>query len=250
LNPRTGEVESFFEGLSDEEEQGIAGVASSPDSASLFACGGDNQVCAWSRDGMLLWKQALYKWPYAIDVSPDGQTVLVAGWEGYIWGWDASSGESRRWPERYFGGPVFDAAFPPSGSDVLVGTHAGERGTALLWNVQSDEIRYLVGHSDEVHSVVASSDGTYLVTGSWDATVRLWNREGVPLAILDLALDASLTGTYDKSTIWPPYVGWRKIGNPAAVHCIALTPGQDTILVGTHGGAVLRARLERDRNAT
>jgi WD40 repeat protein len=241
LGPHTDEVESFFEGLSDEEEQGVAGVTSSPDGTLLFACGGDNQVCAWDRDGRLLWKQDLYEWPYAIDVSADGQTVLVAGWQGYVWGWDAKNGESRRWPKRYFEGPVFDAVFLLAGSDVLVG---GEKGTALLWNVQSNEVQCLVGHSDGIHSVAVSQDGNSIFTGSWDATVRLWNKEGIQLAILNLALNAALTGTYDKSVLWPPYAGWRKVGNPAAVHSIALSPSQNILFIGTHGGTVIQARLE------
>jgi len=53
-----------------------------------------------------------------------------------------------------------------------------EDHTAILWNLQGEQIQQFKGHSDYVYSVAFSPDGQSLVTASEDGTAILWNLQG------------------------------------------------------------------------
>ena len=67
--------------------------------------------------------------------------------------------------------PVLVAFSPDS---TLLASGADDN-TIKLWNLQTDDVKVLTGHTGGVCSVAFSPDGSLLASGSTDKTIRLWN---------------------------------------------------------------------------
>jgi WD40 repeat protein len=68
---------------------------------------------------------------------------------------------------------VTDISFSPDGKYLLSGSRDG---TAILWDVETGSIIYiLTGHNHVVNSVAFSPDGKKFATGSSDQTVKIWD---------------------------------------------------------------------------
>lgn len=111
-------------------------------------------------------------WPWGVDWSPDGNTILAAYTDGSVRTWDAATGNEQlvisvttSW--------ALDAVWSPEGTRFA--TTSGD-GITRIWNVHNgDLLLALSGHIGGVNSVAWSPDGTQLATAGRDGTIRIWD---------------------------------------------------------------------------
>jgi WD40 repeat protein len=105
----------------------------------------------------------------ALQFSPDGKTLAVAGPDVVRFHDVASGKEDRRFRGRF--GSISSLAFRPDGK-VLAG---GGKNCIGLWRVATrKEVGISRGNHLPLHTVACSPDGNVLATGGEDGTVRLW----------------------------------------------------------------------------
>ncbi|MBI2432230.1 MAG: WD40 repeat domain-containing protein, partial [Candidatus Hydrogenedentes bacterium] len=151
---------------------------------------------------------------HALDFSPNGKSVISAGWDNVARLWDTNTGEERRAFEGHTG-TIMDVHFSPDGSKVL--TASGD-GTCRIWDAStgqplqtvslngktilkaawsSDGSRFaatgyerpagifdvntgqqlaqLAGHKEPITNLVFSADGKRIATTGWDGELHLWD---------------------------------------------------------------------------
>jgi WD40 repeat protein len=115
--------------------------------------------------------------------SPDGQLLVVAGYETGEDGVRVIDVDSGRARTLTAGTLVRDAAFSPDGERLLTG---GQGDTAHLWDVSSGQMLLeLPGHGSDLTRVSFSPDGKLALTASEDSTARIWDAAtGRLLAVL------------------------------------------------------------------
>jgi WD40 repeat protein len=121
-----------------------------------------------------------------IAVSPDGKTV-AAGTGGYMteggWVelWDVETRALRGYLQG--SGSMFGLAYSPDGTKLAT---ASANSGLQLWDVESEEVRYMLDTSgDGEYGVAFSPDGNLLAAGNWDGAVHMWNTvTGETLAVL------------------------------------------------------------------
>ncbi|XP_042820646.1 WD repeat-containing protein 38 isoform X3 [Panthera tigris] len=139
--------------------------------------------------------------------SPDGQRLLTASEDGYVYGWETQSGRLL-WRLGGHTGPIKFCRFSPDGH--LFATTSGDC-TIRLWDVAEAKcLHVLKGHQRSVETA----------TGSWDSAICIWDlRTGTPVIshqeleghsgnISCLCYSASgllASGSWDKTIhIWKP----------------------------------------------
>ncbi|MGB8646669.1 MAG: CHAT domain-containing protein [Anaerolineae bacterium] len=108
----------------------------------------------------------------AAAISPDGRTLVTAGWDQTARVWEAPNGKLRCViaPRA---NQIWSVTFSPHGDYILT---AGDDGTARVWEATSCKLVYiLAGHTDRVRSAAYSPNDQYIVTASDDQTVRIWD---------------------------------------------------------------------------
>ena len=129
--------------------------------------------------------------PRDIAVSPDERLIAAAGrGNPDVTVWDPASGALLFTLAGHFSGGG-SLAFSP---DSLLLATAGNDGVVRIWDMESGQLLYLVGHRGgnvlsilnyQVWVVSFSPDGRTLLTGGEDGTVRLWDvQTGAELAII------------------------------------------------------------------
>jgi WD40 repeat protein len=106
---------------------------------------------------------------YAMDFSPDGETLATASF-GAVHLWDVETRtETRDWIDT----ALFDSiSYSPNGRVLYVSS----ADTVELRDAETGaRIASLSGHAAQVGSVALSADGLTLAVGYWDGTVRLWD---------------------------------------------------------------------------
>ena len=180
---------------------GTRALAFSPDGSLLFS-GNCETVRAWdTRDWTVRWE---YKAPdclYSIAATPDGSRLL-ASFGRFL----AATNDPRIHVISARNGDLLGAlegaegittsiGIAPDGRTAVSATMAGVPTRILgwvpdhhvrIWNLDRMAlIRTLKGHAGNVMAVAYSKDGRTIYSGSWDQTIRVWDLEGRPLAVLE-----------------------------------------------------------------
>lgn len=180
---------------------GTRALAFSPDGSLLFS-GNCETVRAWdTRDWTVRWE---YKAPdclYSIAATPDGSRLLAsfgrfltATKDPRIHVISTGNGELLGVLEGAEG-ITTSIGIAPDGRTAVSATMAGFPTRILgwvpdhhvrIWDLDRMALsRTLKGHAGNVMAVAYSKDGRTIYSGSWDQTVRVWDLEGRPLAVLE-----------------------------------------------------------------
>ena len=181
----------------------------------------------------------------SIAVSSDGSTLAMGAFRS-VQVWDAASGQIKildghtDW--------VNSVVLSPDGA-TLASSSEGERGTILLWDVASGQLKATLDGG--VGSMVFSSDGTVLASGSWDGGVRLWDAaSGQPKATLEGQGVLSKAFSPDGATLasgsidgevqlWDVASGQLKTtlnGHKYRIYSLAFSPDGSTLAIASGDG--------------
>ncbi|XP_032451418.1 WD repeat-containing protein 38 [Lynx canadensis] len=156
--------------------------------------------------------------------SPDGQRLLTASEDGYVYGWETQSGRLL-WRLGGHAGPIKFCRFSPDGH--LFATTSGDC-TIRLWDVAEAKcLHVLKGHQRSVETVSFSPDSKQLASGGWDKRVVLWevqsgqmlrhlggHRDSVQSSDFAPSSDCLATGSWDSAIcIWD-----LRTGTPVTSH--------------------------------
>lgn len=142
-----------------------------PDNERVITIGGDgtiNEVNITSGQVTQLFGDVVeYK---AIDISPDGKSLLAGAENGKVILMDIESrntiiiSEKRKYP-------VFALAFSKDGQQFALGD---ESGHSELWNIAGIKLKELISHGSRVSDIEFSPDGKLIASASLDGTVNIW----------------------------------------------------------------------------
>ena len=189
---------------------GMGPVIWGPGSDHLFLTSG-NQVYSYNPlSGEQIRVLELGSKVFAIALAPDGRTLAVGDWKGFVTLWDLQKGANKASMEGHQGGPMggtLALAFSPDGTLLASG---GTDGRILLWDAESLSQRGVCrGHTSWVRSLAFSPDGKVLASGGMDNTLRLWDvgacREiRTPLVHGDWVMDVAFSprGDWIASASW------------------------------------------------
>jgi len=152
---------------------------------------------------------------YAVQFSPNGQTLAAAGEAGELYLWDQQS----QHPQKLEGdGQAIGALnFSPDGT-ALFGDPAENLGTAQFWRLQANSPYQAPNKS--LSSAAFSSDGQLIISGGINGRVRLWDPKGQSIAKLYPRLDGNVTSVaFDGASIVTAneegkIALWNDKGNP------------------------------------
>jgi WD40 repeat protein len=164
----------------------FAGLACSPDGASVVAGGTEPKVHIWNtlRPESERVIESSPSGTAAALLSTNGQRLLTtSGLPGpRLRLWDTESGALDReflwssgWPSC--------AAYSQDGARVAAGTMAGE---VHLFDAATGARTTLSGHASAVRSVAFSPDGAWMASGDAAGAVRIWNQSGQWQRTLDI----------------------------------------------------------------
>jgi WD40 repeat protein/serine/threonine protein kinase len=172
--------------------ESISAIAFSPDGKTVFTAADREPLRRWNAETLAsAGKDLPLPRPKTDDVgamavSPDGHTLLVGTFGGFILAWDLVTGQLKSQHKSHTG-PVWSLAFSPDGA---LYASASNDQSARLWSAATHQaIGPPLLHQSEVRSIAFSPDGTQVLTGSTDRSARLWQvstgqPSGLPLHCL------------------------------------------------------------------
>ena len=112
-----------------------------------------------------------------IRLSPEGQTALIARFDGRVELWDITTGEYVRTFTSSTTN-VMGLAFSPDGRTAVGGSYIVDHGEIILWDVATGvEIRQFTGLGDTIWltSITFSPDGRRLLAGDGSGEIMVWD---------------------------------------------------------------------------
>jgi WD40 repeat protein len=164
----------------------VHSFAFTPDSRRLWAGAGD-RAYLWQLPRQ---KDLLHELPGhrgfapVVAYSPDGKSVLTAGFDGTARVWDVATGRRKGKVLDHGEGNVFAAAFSPDGNRVLTAFEPRNRkppAETQLWDARTGKpVGRPLKHDRPIWAVAFAPDGRSFLTGG--ARPRLWSPDtGRPL---------------------------------------------------------------------
>jgi len=171
LSNTEGEIIKEFNGLSDS----VVSVAFSPKGDMVVAVAENGSTVLWDLDGAEIEK---FKWTRvskirAIDVSANGDAIVIGNMDGSIHLWNSKDGENQKIASH--GKFINTVAFSPDGNSILSGS---DDKVAILWSLKGDTLQEFKEHTKMISSVGFRNDDI-VFTGSEDNTVIEWTLSGV-----------------------------------------------------------------------
>lgn len=188
---KSGRTVSTLRGDIGEGEAGkIYTLAISPDGQWL-AAGGRTGLPGMSRHPIRIYDLSTGQFAFLLDghvepvlslaFSPDGKLLGSGGMDDRAVLWNLADGSRAAVLEGHKG-DVNGIRFTPAGGRVVTGS---DDRSLRIWSVgDGGTIATLEGHTDLVVSVAVSKDGS-IASSSFDQTVRLWDIEGRPRAVIN-----------------------------------------------------------------
>lgn len=245
----TGALERSIDGLVDV----AMGLAVSPDGKTIVAGCDDGKVRIWDlADGRLL-RQVDHeaRRVRGMALTSDGKTAFSACHDNLVRVWDTTTGELIRRLEGHSERVRVVAAMPDD-KHLISG---GFDNSLRVWDWTTGKtVRVLQGHASAIWSLAVSPDGRHAISGAFDRGIRIWELstgrlvrtlEGHTDWVMGLAVTNDgrriISASQDMTlAIWDLHTGTRTalLATNAAIHCIALTPDGNGIVVGDASGAV------------
>jgi len=231
-------------------DEGITCVCARGD--GLVAVGGDScSVRLYDASGRLVWAGETYKWPYAMCWSPDGERLIIATWDAYLYEVEMNDLPPGTVDEPYeipYPDETPSAAMPFF--DVLCVDHekvalcnAGEDGEPSVFVARCGESDLVASFTcGAIHALARSPDGTLIAGGGNDGIVFVWDAQTlVERARFDLGegLPAVAKG---QDVVYPAYADYHEASGPGSIFSIAWHPAGGSLFVGTQGGSIVELR--------
>ena len=137
---------------------------------------------------------------WTIDFHPTDHTIVSGSWSGDINFWQPSSKTKEE--SVFYGYPILQAKFSPSGNLVAIGTAAGSiesqlNQTLRLMNFHSRQ-NIISFHKQTVHDLAITRDGEHLLAaGDQDGSVVWWSTEK-PVPVLFQPSDGKTLSSPEK----------------------------------------------------
>ena len=181
---------SVFQKLSAKvhSNKSIVSVRFSPDSSKIFTASTDNKIRIWNtQTGSLVKTINISFSPYALEVSSDGNKILVAGKNSSIGVLDIATGTFSKWysgnnlPRNSFYHLV---KFSSDNSKIVAGSYRDNQ--IFIWDVNNTSpSKVLTDYNSRfVNDLAISPDGEKIVTAS-NSNMKIWEDTRDGKTILD-----------------------------------------------------------------
>jgi WD40 repeat protein len=185
----------------DRHTDAVLSTAFAPDSKTLYAGCRDRQLVVWD----LQKPRKLAVWddlPFAamhIAVSPDGETVAVALWNGSVQVRQRSDGSVVRTLDHATGRTVVTKVCFARKSPLLAS--AADDGTVKIWELPLGTLRTDIhAHLGRLTAVELTADGGQVLTAGTDGLARMWDA-GTQQEIFQLRADSGIKAETDSALV-------------------------------------------------